>query len=226
MSHIIHKLDWWKILLERLKNRGISPLTAIDIGANVGQWYSGFKEVFPNANVLSIEANPQCEAELKTLNPNTIITLMGRENNSDGVEMYVNPDANNDVGASIYRETTKWGMNAQPIKIPMVTLDSLNRKFDWIKMDVQGAELDVLKGGIETLSRAMIVELELSLMRYNEGAPLASEIISWMWNHGFEMFEVTEIMYLEENGDGNNKTFQMNVLFLNRDYGHLLDVIG
>jgi hypothetical protein len=142
------------------------------------------------------------------------------------VEIYVNPDTDNDVGASIYRETTQWGMNAQPIKIPMVTLDSLDMRFDWIKMDVQGAELDVLKGGIETLSKAMIVELELSLMRYNEGAPLASEIITWMWLNGFEMFEVTEIMYLEENEDGNNKTFQMNVLFLNRDYGHLLDVIG
>jgi len=226
MSHIIHKLDWWRLLLERLKNRGISPLTAIDIGANVGQWYGGFKEIFPNANVLSVEANPQHEAELKSINPNTLITLMGKENNSDGVEVYVNPDTDNDVGASIYRETTQWGTNAQPIKIPMRTLDSLDMRFDWIKMDVQGAELDVLKGGIETLSKAMIVELELSLMRYNEGAPLASEIITWMWLNGFEMFEITEIMYLEENGDANNKTVQMNVLFLNRDYGHLLDVIG
>ncbi len=176
--------------------------------------------------MLSVEANPQHEAELKFINPNTLITLMGKENNSDGVEMYVNPDTDNDVGASIYRETTQWGTNAQPIKIPMRTLDSLDMRFDWIKMDVQGAELDVLKGGIETLSKAMIVELELSLMRYNEGAPLASEIITWMWLNGFEMFEITEIMYLEENGDANNKTVQMNVLFLNRDYGHLLDVIG
>lgn len=226
MSHFITKSNFWKPRVEELKKRGISPLTAIDIGANVGEWYRDFKEIFPNANVLSVEANPQFETELKSVNPNSLITLMGKENNSDGVEIYVNPDTNNDVGASIYREATQWGQNSKPIKMPMVTLDSLNKKFDWIKMDVQGAELDVLMGGVNTLAKAMIVELELSIMRYNEGAPIASEVISWLWMNGFELYDITEHMYIEENGDGVTKMMQLNVLFLNREYGHLLDVIG
>jgi hypothetical protein len=108
----------------------------------------------------------------------------------------------------------------------MVTLDSLEQRFDWIKADVQGAELDVLEGGEQTLQYAMVVELELSTMRYNQGAPLAGEVIRWMWESGFELFDLTEHIYVEENKDGIHKLAQLNVFFLNRKYGHLLDIKG
>lgn len=225
MSHRIYKVNFWEERIKVLKKTGISPLTAIDIGANVGEWYNDFKKQFPNANVLSVEANPQLEEQLKSNNPNSLITLLGREMN-DEVKFYINPDTNNDVGASIYRETTQWGTKATTVNLPMATLDSLNKRFDWIKMDVQGAELDVLMGGKQTLEHATVVELELSVMRYNEGAPSASNIISWMWDKGFELLDVTEHIYIEENEDGNHKLAQLNVLFLNDKYGHLLEVTG
>ena len=226
MSHKIYNSYFWDDRIQTLKNRGISPLTAVDIGANVGQWCSNFKKHFPNADVLSVEANPQCEAELKSINPNYLITLLGREKNSDGVKFYINPDTNTDVGASIYRETTQWGNNAVEITLPMITLDSLDKRFDWIKLDVQGAELDVLMGGLETMKHAMVIELELSVMRYNENSPSASETISWMWNNGFELLDITEHIYIEENDDGVRKLAQFNALFLNDKYLHMMDIKG
>lgn len=226
MSHYIIKSQFWHDRVNVLKQRGLSPLTAIDIGANVGEWYEDFKSFFPHANVLSVEANPQFEEVLKSKNPNSKIMLLGREMNDDGVEFYINPETGNDVGASIYREATEWGSNAKPVILPMATLDSLNQRFDWIKIDVQGAEMDVLEGGGQTLQYAMIVELELSTMRYNQGAPLAGEVISWMWESGFELFDLTEHIYVEENEDGIHKLAQLNVLFLNRKYGHLLNITG
>ncbi len=151
---------------------------------------------------------------------------MGREKNSNGVKFYINPDTNTDVGASIYRETTQWGNNAVEITLPMITLDSLGKRFDWIKLDVQGAELDVLMGGLETMKHAMVIELELSVMRYNENSPSASETISWMWNNGFELLDITEHIYIEENDDGVRKLAQFNALFLNDKYIHMMDIKG
>jgi hypothetical protein len=52
MSHYIIKSQFWHDRVNVLKKRGISPLTAIDIGANVGEWYKDFKQIFPHANVL------------------------------------------------------------------------------------------------------------------------------------------------------------------------------
>ena len=115
MSHYIIKSQFWHDRVNVLKQRGLSPLTAIDIGANVGEWYQDFKQHFPHANVLSVEANPQFEEVLKSKNPNSKIMLLGREMNDDGVEFYINPETGNDVGTSIYREATEWGSNAKPV---------------------------------------------------------------------------------------------------------------
>jgi hypothetical protein len=57
---------------------------------------------------------------------------------------------------------------------------------DMIKMDVQGAELDVLKGAEETLKTAQHVILELQRVEYNKGAPLKDTVIEYMDGLGFD----------------------------------------
>ena len=223
MGHQIYNSKFLINRLETIKSRGIEIKTAIDIGANNGQWCSEFKSVFTNTEVLSIEAQQGCVELLSKTNPNYKICLMGRENN-DGIKFY--HTSHDDVGASIYQEATQWGQNSQWTMLPMITLDSLEQQYDWIKIDVQGAELDVLMGGIETMKQAMVIELELSVMRYNENSPSASEVIHWMWESGFEMLDITEHIYIEENNDGVHKLAQFNALFLNDKYIHLLDVKG
>ena len=223
MGHQIYNSKFLINRLETIKSRGIEIKTAIDIGANNGQWCSEFKSVFTNTEVLSIEAQQGCAELLSKTNPNYKICLMGRENN-DGIKFY--HTSHDDVGASIYQESTQWGQNSQWTMLPMITLDSLEQQYDWIKIDVQGAELDVLMGGIETMKQAMVIELELSVMRYNENSPSASEVIHWMWESGFEMLDITEHIYIEENNDGVRKLAQFNALFLNDKYIHLLDVKG
>jgi FkbM family methyltransferase len=223
MGHQIYNSKFIINRLENIKLRDIEIKTAIDIGANNGQWYSEFKSVFTNTEVLSIEAQQGCAEQLSKINPNYRICLMGRENN-EGIKFYYMSDG--DVGASIYQESTQWGQNSQWTILPMITLDSLEQQYDWIKIDVQGAELDVLMGGIETMKQAIIIELELSVMRYNKNSPIASEVIHWMWESGFEMLDITEHIYIEENNDGVRKLAQFNALFLNDKYNHLLDVKG
>ena len=47
-----------------------------------------------------------------------------------------------------------------------------------------------------------------------------------MWESGFEMLDITEHIYIEENNDGVHKLAQFNALFLNDKYSHLLDIKG
>jgi hypothetical protein len=47
------------------------------------------------------------------------------------------------------------------------------------------AELECLRGGEATLAMAEVVQLEVALLNYNEGAPLAAETIAFMDGHGF-----------------------------------------
>jgi hypothetical protein len=56
---------------------------------------------------------------------------------------------------------------------------------DLIKIDVQGAELDILRGADYCLSRCSHVILELQVVEYNTGAPLRDTVIAYMSTKGF-----------------------------------------
>ena len=76
-------------------------------------------------------------------------------------------------------------------KLKTVTVDAVSNlkrfpKPDFVKMDVQGAELDVLKGAVETLKDVKHVILELQVVEYNKGAPLKDEVIAYMDTQGFD----------------------------------------
>ena len=59
-----------------------------------------------------------------------------------------------------------------------------------VKMDVQGAELDVLKGMKKTLKTVKHLILELQNVEYNKGAPLRGEVIDWLESNGFKYVEL------------------------------------
>jgi hypothetical protein len=59
-----------------------------------------------------------------------------------------------------------------------------------IKIDVQGAELDVLDGAQETLLEAEVVVLEVSLFEFMQGAPQLFDVISYMKNRGFVAYDI------------------------------------
>jgi hypothetical protein len=60
----------------------------------------------------------------------------------------------------------------------------------FLKLDVQGAELDILKGGGKALSLAELIQLEVPFASYNEGAPTAAEVVAFMDSRGFVLFDV------------------------------------
>lgn len=60
---------------------------------------------------------------------------------------------------------------------------------DFLKLDVQGAELDVLENGLDTLSETMFVITEVEFLELYKGQPLFGDISSFMHRNGF-MFHV------------------------------------
>jgi len=202
---------------KRLRELGYVPKTSLDIGANKGQWHQKFSSVFPETNILSIEGNPECENELRKVNPNYLICLLGKEKGN--LTFYTNKNKKENVGGSIYKENTPFYDDCDSTTYPVLPLDSFNRQFDFIKMDVQGAELDIIKGGIKTIVEAEFLQLELSILKYNEGAPLISEVISYLHNIDFSVFDVVSHAYW------NHRMNQVDMFFINnRKLKHLLEL--
>ena len=67
-----------------------------------------------------------------------------------------------------------------------------------IKLDTQGSEIDILKGGKNLVNRSSVIILEVSFIEYNEGAPLAEEVLSFMNEIGFDKYIVVGEHYIDD----------------------------
>ncbi len=98
-------------------------------------------------------------------------------------------------GNSYYLEDTHHYVNAPYEKRITNTLDNIydeSYSFDLIKMDTQGSELDIIKGGKRLIQNAKGIILEENRYRYNFGAPLHSEIKEYMESIGFTLVKLLD----------------------------------
>lgn len=80
---------------------------------------------------------------------------------------------------------------------------------DFIKLDVQGSELDIIRGGENTIKNTTFVMAEVSLLEYNQGAPLIDAVVDKMVELGFCIVDVVD--YHRSNGI----IIQLDLLFKN-----------
>jgi FkbM family methyltransferase len=194
-----------------------NPKRVIDIGANKGEFSLPIKSKFPDCSIELVEANPLLEPLLQKTGLNyTIATLSDKK---EVKSLFVEKENILATGASYYKENTDWYAAGKYFEIPTETqtLDYLNlfesEKIDLIKIDCQGAELDIIKGGYKTCSRATWLLVEVSLVEYNLGAPKIEEVTDWITLTGFELRDILEYHRLPGIYSGN--VFQMDLLFKN-----------
>ena len=204
--------------LEEVKDLILEPNYILDIGAHTGQFYRWTKNVWPWSVVWMIEANEVHERTLKNMTVGTddeyLIAVLGDEERD--VTFYTRSDKPYTEGASYYKENAYWDIPQLVMKIPkkLQKLDNIftdDTTFEVIKMDTQGSELDIMKGGKNLCKRASIIILEVSLVELNEGAPIYDEVVGFMDDFGFE-----ERMCIGEHYEGD-KIIQKDLVFLNGD---------
>jgi FkbM family methyltransferase len=179
---------------------------ALDIGAHKGKWTQKFKKHYPDSKVLMIEANEDHVDDL--IRTGHYITALVGKNNEE-VDYYTCVDKDNDHGNGIYKENTNVPFTS--VKRKQTTLDSLlpGQRFDLIKMDVQGAELDIIQGSPAIIHDTKYLFLELQPHNYNINAPLAGQVIGYLHQIGFEMVSIEEISI------GNGIIMSMDMIFMN-----------
>jgi len=158
--------------------------TFVDVGANIG-WLSliGAQKATKNGKVYAFEPVPSTFDILKSnkeINNFTQITLkqFALGNKEENVTIY--PEKENRGGASILNHQSENG-----VEIEVKTLDSLNLKtaINVIKIDVEGFELDVLKGGINSIKKDKPkLIIEHSIERNNTAEQY--EIYNWILDLG------------------------------------------
>ena len=207
--------------LEKIKNY-FDPKSILDIGANVGQFYNEIKGIFPNSYYYLIEGNDSCEVVLETLNVDYSICLLS--DCEKEVDFYVRKHEPRCTGNSIYRENTSFYDDDQIIilKKQTKTLSSIlnNQTFDLIKIDVQGSEIDIINGGLDIIKNAKGVLMEISLVEYNQNAPVKEFVYEYMLNLGFTPIDNIGNV----NHPITHELIQQDILFLNQKYDNTLAI--
>ena len=175
-----------------------SVKSVLDVGAYRGEFARLIKEIFPDVKIKCIEGDERQAPFLLDLDVD--FYLLSKKTKQ--LDFYTLPGNACTTGSSIYRENTIHYQEPLVVKKQAYALDDLDfPPFDLIKLDVQGSELDVLKGGKEYLAKThpRYLLIETSIQQYNHGAPLAGEVISYLNKIGYRLQDIFDVLYNQDN---------------------------
>lgn len=173
--------------LRRLRREGWRPRVIYDIGACVLSWTRVAREVWPDATFVLFDAYAPAAFLY-----DGYLHHVGVLSDEDGREVRFYESDEFPSGNSYYREAGPRPVFPEDAGRARVarTLDAVVRERgfprpDLVKIDVQGAERDVIAGGLDTLRHASQWIVEMQHIRYNAGAPLAPETLRFIEGLGY-----------------------------------------
>jgi FkbM family methyltransferase len=177
-----------------LKELGIRSI--LDIGAHEGDYAKRIHEILPDAAIVSFEPQPDCFEKLtavsRTLPRHTVHNLaLGASTGTATLHKNEFSQASSllPVGSGMRRELP-FSVQTEPVSVPVETLDSAVAGLALednllVKIDVQGFECEVIKGGLATLRRAKLVIVETTFRPIYEGQPLFGDVYGALTGLGF-----------------------------------------
>lgn len=175
-----------------LKSIGLQPKLIIDVGVADGTTEITTSFPLGEYKYLLIDANPKFLPYMAEMKKN-YGDMVAYDNCFCGEKEDVIPFHLNKTGHYSSRYSTK-GLT-ETIEVNVKRLDSITEQNQlagpiFMKIDVEGAELEVLKGAINTLALCdvVIVETWINVESTNTGRDFAS-VVSHMKSNGFVVFD-------------------------------------
>ena len=185
-SHILY--------LKKLKEEfNFDPEVIYDIGACVLHWTNESLKIWPNSTYYLFEGMDSVGFLYDEIGFEYHLGVLSDVDNKELIfyQSNVSPGGNSYYKEDSWATELHYGKDSERI-VKTITVDTVvnEKKFklpDLVKIDVQGCEVDILKGMTETLKICKHLIVELQHSQYNIGAPLNVESISFIESLGFEL---------------------------------------
>ena len=208
------------VLFYSLIERNFDCKNILDIGANKGEWSMLAKKMFPDANLYMVEPLSEMEPYLKSFcreHPGSKYYLFGIGSRVE--KRFLTTWGESLEGANFMIEENDH-LKAKNLQreIQLVTIDKLidDAKIpvpDIVKIDVQGYELEALKGAKKLFSKTELFIIECSLFEFSKDTPLVSDIMEFMKSSGYEVYDFAG--FLRRPFDG--AIAQVDICFARRE---------
>lgn len=199
-----------------IRKLGFQPKTIIDVGVASGT--PELYRVFSDCYFLLIEPLKEFESDLKAIlrqyNGTYVLAAAGARTG----QVKFNVHTNHLDGSSLHKETMGGEADGYEITVPTTRIDDVlkEKQLDGpylIKVDAQGAELSVLDGAQQSLRETEVVVLEVSLFEFMVGAPQFYEVISYMKDYSFVVYDIIQGW----NRPLDNALGQVDIVFVKED---------
>lgn len=170
--------------------------TVLDIGANTGQFAKMAHKILPHATILSFEPIEECYQKLikNMVNvPKFHAFNFGLGDSDDEMEMHINdftPSSSLLPMADLHIRAYPYTAKTHREKVRIRQLDIVARELPLdgnmlVKIDVQGYEDKVIRGGQSVISQAKVLIVETTFQRLYDGQPLFEDIYDMLLKMGF-----------------------------------------
>lgn len=160
----------------------------LDCGSNIGMAILFFKALYPDARITAFEPAPwACAAIEETIRANDLrdVTLHNAAlAESDGtLELFHDPDHPGSAVMSVFRER----MAGETVRVPAVRLSRyVSAPVDFLKLDVEGSELPVLRDLVATGAIGHIRQMAIEFHHHmSPTVDNLSECLAILEGHGF-----------------------------------------
>ena len=203
-----HKLN--DNLLYFIKNK-VKLDVIYDIGAFKGEWSALLNNTsLKNKQFFLFEANKENEDYLKKTGFKYFFEILSDKEKEVKFFSLVS------TGDSYYQEQTNiYSNEVQPKLKKTSSLDNVIKINqlplpNFIKIDTQGSELDILKGAKNSLDECSLILLECPVIEYNKNSPYFKEYIDFMNTINFIPYDLVEVHKMD------NVLIQIEVLFIKK----------
>ncbi len=179
--------------LERLAKLGFKPIQIFDVGAYQGDFTKLCLKYFPGSKVACFEV---LEPRVKQLNQmasqDSAVEVFPMLLGSESKEKVEFNEA--ETASSILVEHVQQNFTVK--SYPMRTVDSIVYEHfnscppDLLKLDVQGYELEVLKGAEKSLTQTQIILAEINLLDIHKDVPLLAEVVGWLNKRDWVAYDI------------------------------------
>jgi FkbM family methyltransferase len=191
----------------------------IDVGANKGQFSLVVRSRFPNAEIHAFEPQETEFQIFRSVVAGSVkhyTVALGAEPATAKFYVASRADSSSLFKPSKDHERVAGVTVSSSTTVPVVRLSDVIDVRTLtapvlMKLDVQGGELDVLKGAADMLPFVDAIYTEASFVSLYERQPLAGEIIGFLAEHGFALRGVFNHSVIPEVGP-----LQADFLFVNR----------